>query len=170
MSTRPQRRSLGAHGIFVATALVIATRAHAYEREWDSERFEIQRTDPALVHSQAGQWTLTRDDDRWDVFRGEHGEAWHVRWNEATRTPHRAFGGTITAAALGLPGPAGAHDKRAILALAEAFVRTHADLLGGIAWNDLRPAFCAFEGGRWCVTLQQTSGGIDVVGGRIDLR
>jgi Zn-dependent metalloprotease len=153
-----------------AFVLALAGDAAAYDRDLRVEALEVHRTDPATVHSQPGQWRLTRDDDRWDAFLGQRGESWRVRWNEATRTPHRAFGGTVPAAALGKPAPAGSRDKQAVLALAEAFVAAEPELLGGIRWSDLRPLFAAFRGGRWCVTLQQQAGGLDVVGGRVDLR
>jgi hypothetical protein len=131
---------------------------------------EIVRTDPATLRSNAGQRMLSRDDVRLHDFRGTHGDAWRVRWNEFTRTPHRAFGGRVDAERIAAGGrPYGARDKDAILRLAEAFVREHAELLGA-RWEELRPVYVGLKGGRWVVTLKQEVGGIEVIGGRVDLR
>lgn len=169
-STRGAAFAWLALGLLVSGAsLLQVAPVLAFDREVRIEDLEVRRTDPALVHTQPGQWSLTRDDDRWERFTGERGDSWRVRWNEATRTPHRAFGGSVSAAALGGTAPLGTRDKQAVLALAEAFVRAESDLLGA-RWEDLRPVSAAFRGGRWCVTLQQTWRGIDVEGGRVDLR
>src|SRR5215510_8826877 len=59
------------------------------------ERLEVVRTDPATVRTPPGQATLTRGEPRWNDFIGAWGGTWRVRWNELTRTPHRAFGSGI---------------------------------------------------------------------------
>ena len=132
------------------------------------EDLEIRRTDPASLRSPSNQWRLTRDDTRLDDFHDAFGESWRVRWNELARTPHRAFGGRIDAAALGAAAVA-PRDAGDVAALAQAFVRDHAAFLG-LRWEDLRPQRLELKGGRWVVVLQQWAGDVEVVGGRVDLR
>ncbi len=142
----------------------------AYNPEPASRGLEIPRTDPAEVRSQAGQLRYTRDVVRLDDFRGNYGDAWRVRWNEFTGTAHRLFGANTPVEKLS-PGMilAGKRDKANVLQLAEAVVRANPQLLG-TNWESLRPVYTDFKGGRWVVTLQQTHAGMDVVGGRVDLR
>jgi hypothetical protein len=153
-----------------AAALAAAPRAaFAVQPDRRVEALEVQRTDPARVRTAAGQWKLTRDEARWQRFEAARGLDWRVRWNEVAGSPQHVWGGSLPPAALGLPGPAGPLDKQAILRLAEAFVRAETDLLG-VRWEDLRPLRVAFHGGRWVVTLQQEWRGLEMVGGRVDLR
>lgn len=144
--------------------------AIAVQRDARVEALEILRTDPASVRTPSGQWTMTRDDPRLDDFVGSFGEPWRVRWNELTHTPHRVWGGRIDVSRIHATlRPHGPTDKEAILGLARAFVREHGELLG-VRWEQLRPLFVGFKGGRWVVTLGQVSQGREVVGGRVDLR
>jgi hypothetical protein len=142
----------------------------AINHEPRSDQLEVLRTDPATVRTPQGQWLLTRDDLRWSDFRDAYGNGWRARWNELSRTPHRAFGGAIAPERLAAGvRPSGPGDKDAILRLSESFVRASGDLLAA-RWEDVRPAVVEFRAGHWIVILQQESQGIEVVGGRIDLR
>jgi hypothetical protein len=161
--------SLGFVVLGALGCLLGVSPAGALERDPRIEALEVQRTDPAEVRTPAGQWKLTRDDERWDGFASGRGPGWQVRWNEVAGSPHRVFGASLPASTFGLPAPAGEHDKDAVLRLAEAFVRSEGELLG-TRWEDLRPLYAAFRGGRWVVTLQQEARGTEVVGGRVDLR
>ena len=153
---------------FAALLFLPAVReAQAFHASSD-ETPEVQRTDPASVRNSSNQWKLTRDDPRLDDFRDTYGEGWRVRWNELARTPHRAFGGRIAASAV-VPATGAPRDAATVAALAEAFVRGHTALLG-LHWEDLRPQRLEFRGGRWVVILQQWTQGIEMVGGRVDLR
>ena len=153
----------------IALLAISPGSALAVQRETRVDALEVRRTDPADVRTPAGQWAASRD-ARLDALQTGHGIGWRLRWNELTGTPHRAFGGQIPASeiAAGIR-PQGPRDKEAILRLAESFVRAHTDLLAA-RWEDLRPVFAEFKGGRWSVMLQQQSRGIEVVGGRVDLR
>ena len=155
---------------FCASIVVFPNTGAAVQRDARVEALEILRTDPATVRTPSGQWMLARDDARLDDFHATFGNAWRVRWNELTRTQHRAWGGSIPAARIDAAlEPRGPRDKEAVLRLSEAFVRAQADLLG-VRWEELEPLFVGFKGGRWVVTLGQRSQGLEVVGGRVDLR
>ena len=153
----------------IALLAIPPVSALAVQRDTRVDALEVRRTDPADVRTPAGQWAASRA-ARLDALQTGHGFGWRLRWNELVGTPHRAFGSQIPASeiAAGIR-PRGPRDKEAILQLAESFVRAHTDLLAA-RWEDLRPVFAEFKGGRWSVMLQQESRGIEVVGGRVDLR
>ena len=98
----------------VLLLVFLAASAHAYEREPRLEGFAVERTDPAGVRSQPGQWQLTSEDRRWDTFQAENGGAWRVRWNEGTRTPHRVFGSRLEAVSIA-PGVRPAGDRKSVV-------------------------------------------------------
>jgi hypothetical protein len=54
--------------------------------------FPQQTSQRPVVHAER-QAELSRT-ARWESFTARHG-AWTVLWNEATKTPHRAFGPAI---------------------------------------------------------------------------
>jgi len=138
--------------------------AHAVRAETQQNELEVRRTDPASIRTPAGQAVSLRGDVRFDDLQGA-GE-WRVRWNELTRTPHRAYG---TRAPVTTQASPGVLLTAEIESLSETFVRAHRDLLS-VGWDELSPTFVGWKGGRWVVTLQQLGRGLEVVGGRVDLR
>ncbi|HEY3215736.1 MAG TPA: FlgD immunoglobulin-like domain containing protein [Candidatus Eisenbacteria bacterium] len=89
----------------------------------------------------------------WQAFRAAYGP-WEALWNEATGTPHRAFGP-------GIPLEGFANDPAAVDHAVRRFVVRHPQLFGG------RPALetvrAAQVGGIWYLTYRQTVRGVPVL-------
>jgi Zn-dependent metalloprotease len=98
----------------------------------------------------------------WQAFTSEHGH-WSVSWNEATGTPHRAFGNAIRLS--GFSSINAANVEQA----ASAFLGEHSALLG-VDPGNLRLTRATEVNGRWYVSYRQMKEGIDVLFSEIELR
>lgn len=98
----------------------------------------------------------------WREFVAERG-AWSVLWNEATGTPHRAFGPSFDVSSR---RPATGANIREV---SEEFVRSHAALLG-VDPAHLRFVRASNIRGKWYVSFVQTHGGLDVLLSEVELR
>jgi hypothetical protein len=98
----------------------------------------------------------------WQAFTGQHG-SWGVLWNEATGTPHRAFG-----EALRIPGFAGITVEN-IQDAAMTFLSANAEALK-IDPLALRLVRVSEVNGRWYVSYRQTYKGLDVLFSEIEIR
>ncbi len=151
---------------WLVVLLFLQSPAHALRAETPQSGLEVHRTDPASIRT-SGQSGSTRSDARFADLQGDGAGEWRVRWNELTRTPHRAHGARFPVTTQARPG--GLRGVQEIESLSETFVRAHRDLLG-VGWDELSLMFVGWKGGRWVVTLQQLGRGLEVVGGRVDLR
>ena len=99
----------------------------------------------------------------WDAFTRAHGSGWIARWHAATGTPRAIFGHGYELA--GWRGASEAEARRH----AHAELRRHADLLG-LGASDFAETIGARMGRTWTFTFRQTFRGLEVVGGRADVR
>ena len=90
----------------------------------------------------------------WKGFESRYGR-WNVMWNEATRTPHRAFGPSI-------PLTGFANDPASADRAVRAFIAGHPDLFGGPGIT-LESVSASQHGNVWYVRFRQTVGGIPVL-------
>src|SRR6058998_1880280 len=107
---------------------------------------------PVEIDSPALQQSLSRG-PAWRGFSTEH-RGWHALWNQATGTPHRAFGPGIP-----LPGfaPRPAAADRAV----RAFIAGHPELFGTGPTLETLAAHPVQD--RWYVRYRQTVGGVPVL-------
>ena len=98
----------------------------------------------------------------WLEFTARHG-TWSVVWNEATGTPHRAFGPSLR-----LPGGRLLAGERARQASLE-FIHEHAGLLG-VDPAKLRCVRVSRARDTWYVSFVQTYEGLDVLLSEVELR
>ena len=99
---------------------------------------------------------------RWQSFVQMHGH-WSVQWNEATQTPHRAFGKAIKID--GFP----VITEENVEAAARTFLSENAAMLG-INPEELRLVRAKKVNRRWYVTLVQMREGIEVLFSEVELR
>ena len=107
---------------------------------------------PVAIDSPALQQSLSRG-PAWRGFATQH-RGWRALWNQATGTPHRAFGPGIP-----LPGfaPRPAAADRAV----RAFIAGHPELFGTGPTLETRAAHPVED--RWYVRYRQTVGGVPVL-------
>ena len=98
----------------------------------------------------------------WVEFTTRQG-AWSVVWNEATGTPHRAFGPSLP-----LPGGRPLSGERVRQASLE-FIHEHAGLLG-VDPAKLRCVRVSRARDTWYVSFVQTYEGLDVLLSEVELR
>jgi len=99
---------------------------------------------------------------QWKTFAERNG-GWVALWNEATRTPHRAFGTPIAITGYNRI----THDN--VETASRQFLREHAEALG-ILDHEVRFIRASFARNTWYVSYSQVSGGLDVMLSEIELR
>ena len=99
----------------------------------------------------------------WDAFTRAHGTAWIAQWHAPTGTPRAIFGHGYD-----LAGWRGASEDEA-RRHAHRELQRHADLLG-LGDSDFAEAIGARMGRTWTFTFRQSFRGLEVVGGRADVR
>jgi hypothetical protein len=146
----------------VAVVLVSAAETFAARQvERDGSVLLPLQLRTGTLPDEARQTALSRS-DRWRTFTSRNG-AWSVLWNEATGTPHRAFGPSIALPATRLLAPADAREASL------AFIREHAGMLG-VRPADLRFVRASHVRGKWYVSFVQTQNGRDVLLSEIEIR
>jgi hypothetical protein len=108
---------------------------------------------PVKVRDGATQSALTRSSS-WQRFRSRHG-AWTALWNEATGTPHRAFGPSI-------PLSGFANDPASVNRAVRSFIAAHPEQFGGPDVT-LENVSSSLHGQVWYVRFRQTVGGLPVL-------
>ncbi|MGA9117176.1 MAG: T9SS type A sorting domain-containing protein [Bacteroidota bacterium] len=98
----------------------------------------------------------------WSGFSRSHG-GWRALWNEATRTPQRAFGPAIPLPRTGSLSPGRIEES------ARAFLDLHREALGVVP-AELRLRHATLAGGIWYVSFVQTLGALDVLNSEVELR
>jgi len=99
----------------------------------------------------------------WDEFTRAHGTAWIAQWHAPTGTPRAIFGHGYELA--DWRGASEAEARRH----AHAELQQHADLLG-LGASDFAETIGARMGRTWTFTFRQSFRGLEVVGGRADVR
>ena len=89
----------------------------------------------------------------WREFQGRYGQ-WRALWNEATSTPHRAFGRAI-------PLPGFRDDAAGADRAAREFIAQNPPLFGGVP--QLEPAGAVRAGNVWYVHYRQLVAGVPVL-------
>src|SRR5919197_5403275 len=107
---------------------------------------------PVAIDSPALQQSLSRG-PAWRSFSTQHG-GWRALWNQATATPHRAFGPGIS-----LPGFA--PQPSAVDRAVRAFIAGHPELFG--QGPTLETIAVHPVQGLWYVRYRQTLGGVAVL-------
>jgi Zn-dependent metalloprotease len=107
------------------------------------------------------QQTLTAS-ARWQSFIQKHGE-WSVQWNEATQTPHRAYGQAIQ-----IPGYSLITAEN-VEPASRAFLENNAATLG-INPRALKLTAARQVQGKWYVSFAQEKEGIPVLFSEVELR
>ena len=113
----------------------------------------------AINYSTQQRLTLS---GRWQSFVQMHGH-WSVQWNEATQTPHRAYGKAVKID--GFPFIT----EENVEAAARTFLSEDAAMLG-INPDELRLVRAKKVNRRWYVTLVQMREGIEVLFSEVELR
>lgn len=142
----------------IAAAWILAAAATSVSAREAVEDAGAAASAPAAVLSvragdPARQHALTNG-AAWRSFRARYG-GWQVLWNEATGTPHRAFGPSIPLA--GFAGDAASADRAV-----RAFVAAHPELFGG-SGIELQTAYVGRHGDVWYVRYRQTVQGVPVL-------
>ncbi|MEM9999006.1 MAG: hypothetical protein AAF809_14985, partial [Bacteroidota bacterium] len=119
------------------------------------------RDAPPTALSAARQQSLASQ-AAWQEFRDDHG-SWSALWNEATGTPHRAFGPSA-----GIPG-VGRLSANNVTAAAELFISTNPALFGAPV-DELRQVGAVEADRRFYVSYLQTHEGLDVLRSEVELR
>ena len=101
-----------------------------------------------------GEQLRLSQSEPWRSFETRFGN-WHVVWNEATNTPHRAFGPS-------LPLVGFANDATSADRAVRAFIAGHPGLFGG-AGLELKNLSTSLAGNVWYVRYQQQVRGIPVL-------
>jgi hypothetical protein len=96
----------------------------------------------------------------WRGFRARYG-AWHAVWNEATGTPHRAWG-------RGIPLRGFAGEASAVDAAVRTFIAAHPEAIGRPA--GLETASVSRAGGRWYARYRQTLKGVPLLFADLEFR
>jgi hypothetical protein len=99
---------------------------------------------------------------QWQTFTSRYG-TWSALWNEATGTPHRAFGPSFRLSTGPLSSPVRARDASL------AFIGNQAAVLGVQAGN-LRFVRATNVRGKWYVSFVQTHQGRDVLLSELEIR
>lgn len=147
---------------FILSITLLALPAMAREQaEADGSILLPAQKESAMPMDMLIQQTLTAS-ARWQSFIRKHGE-WSVQWNEATRTPHRAYG-----EAIGIPGYSLITAGNVELA-SRSFLEENAALLG-INPAELRLAAAREVNRKWYVSFIQVKEGIDVLLSEVELR
>lgn len=107
------------------------------------------------------QQTLTAS-TRWQSFIQKHGE-WSVQWNEATRTPHRAYGQAIQ-----IPGYSIITAEN-VESAARSFLENNSAALG-ISPRELKLTAARQVQGKWYVSFAQEKEDIPVLFSEVELR
>ena len=98
----------------------------------------------------------------WQEFTRRNG-SWRALWNEATGSPHRAYGNAIP-----IPGFSNISQGN-VEAAAMTFLRAHGSMLK-INPDELRLVRTTEANGRWYVTYRQVKDGIDILFSETELR
>src|SRR2546428_3708922 len=106
---------------------------------------------PVRIADRARQAELERL-PAWTDFLSRHGP-WNALWNDATQTPHRAFG-------RGIPLPGFADHPQDVDRAVRRFVAEHSALFGT---PTLATLAVDRAGGRWYVRYRQTMNGVPVL-------
>jgi len=130
-----------------------ASIAHAFVHPAHDSEGVIDRTASASRAPRPEvQQALSRG-AAWRDFQGRYGE-WHAQWNEATSTPHRAFGRAIPLR--GFAGDAPSADRAV-----RDFIARNQSVFGAESALELADAHRA--GSIWYVRYRQTVGGIPLL-------
>ncbi len=98
----------------------------------------------------------------WQGFSQKHGN-WSVQWNEATRTPHRAFGPSIQISGYSAITESNVQDA------AGRFLSENSALLG-VDVEKLKLTSAVEANNRWYVSYRQLENGIEVLLSEVELR
>ncbi len=118
-----------------------------------------KQNDIAIDNATQQRLTLS---GRWQSFVQMHGH-WSVQWNEATQTPHRAYGKAVK-----IDGYSFITEEN-VEAAARTFLSENAAMLG-INPEELRLVRAKKVNRRWYVTLVQMREGIEVLFSEVELR
>ena len=147
-------RSLrGFLALVAALGLLAAAAAAAAPREANDPdgSVALPRGSTVRIADGARQAELERL-PAWTDFLSRHGP-WSALWNDATETPHRAFG-------RGIPLPSFADDPQGVDRAVRRFVAEHSTLFGA---PTLATVAVDRAGGRWYVRYRQIVNGVPVL-------
>jgi Zn-dependent metalloprotease len=134
--------------VFAASMASAATRT----RDAGLGEVSLPAFHPVQIEDQGRQVALTRG-QAWQQFTSRFGP-WNVMWNEATGTPHRAFGPPI-------PLRGFSDNPAAVNSSVKSFVAGHPELFGESP--TLEPAFIERQENIWYVRYRQMVGGVPVL-------
>ncbi len=147
--------------IIILFLFVLSTASVAQPVEADGSILLPAQKELTLPENFAVQQRLTVS-KRWQSFVQKNGQ-WSVQWNEATGTPHRAFG-------KGIPIDGYSFISRGnVEAAARTFLTNNAQTLG-VSPDHLKLARADFVNHRWYVSFQQMKEEIPVLFSEIELR
>ena len=142
--------------------LLFSVSSFAHERSEDDGSILLPAERKSmLAGSEKAQRYLTAS-KTWQAFVAKHGE-WSVQWNEATRTPHRAFGKGVV-----IDGFESIHQGN-IEAATRAFLRDNAMALKA-SDDDLSLVRAQKIRNKWYVSYRQQYEGLDVLFSEVEFR
>ncbi len=149
--------------IYLSFALIASANLSAQSRKTVADGSILLPTQEAKAKSlNQKQQTQLSQSAAWQDFSQKHGD-WSVQWNEATRTPHRAFGRSIQISGYSAITEANVRDA------AGRFLSENSAALG-IDINKLKLAKAVEANNRWYVSYIQVENGIEVLLSEVELR
>ncbi len=143
--------------ILIASLFIISNSAYAFDNS------EVLLPAENQVYSNMTIERLSPNvQTSWDSFRAKNGN-WSVLFNEATGTPHYAFGKPIRIA--GYENISSDNIEEASM----AFVRQNANILG-VNPDNLELRRISFVRNRWYVSYSQVYNGLEVLFSEVELR